>query len=247
MKSKFIRGPSYRRALQQKIFFTFFMGTEAGSAVGTSFAVYVRNSVIIAGTVTTTFLFFSILGAYSLARLRYRGKYFWSSYMLFTYLFPPVVLMIPMYLIMASLGLLNTLQAIIICHLTRTVPFSVWLLNGYFKTLPPDIEESAYLDGCGRLQALLRVVLPVALPGLVVAAIYSFTASWNDFIFAYILVDKPPLLPLSVAAMRIIKFEYVRWSSLMAAGIVSAAVPAALYMFIQKYVVQGLTAGAVKG
>jgi len=221
--------------------------SKAGSVAGTSFFLYVRNSLFISSLTTIINLCVSTLAAYSLARLRYRGKYLCSTIVLFTYLFPAVVLMVPIYIILASFSLTNTLEGVVIALSATSLPFTTWLLNGYFRTLPLDIEESALIDGCSQLGILVRIVLPISLPGLVVAAIFSFTQAWNNFLFAYILIDRPPLLPLSVASMRLIKFEYVEWSKLMAAGIVAAIVPVILYMSIQRYVVKGLTAGAVKG
>jgi len=205
------------------------------------------NSFIVASSVAFIGVLLSTFAAYSIARMKYRGKNVISVILLFAYLFPGVVLMAPIYLMFSTLNLLNTYHGLIIVHLAVNIPFATWILSGYFQGIPPELEEAAMVDGCSRLGAIFRMILPVSIPGIITAAIYIFTRSWDDLIFPMILFTEEDLYTLPLVSLNLIYGEYIKWGQLMAAAVTSAAVPAILYMYVQKYLVRGLTAGAVKG
>ena len=211
------------------------------------FGRYMLNSFIVASSVAFIGVLLSTFAAYSIARMKYRGKNVISVILLFAYLFPGVVLMAPIYLMFSTLNLLNTYHGLIIVHLAVNIPFATWILSGYFQGIPPELEEAAMVDGCSRLGAIFRMILPVSIPGIITAAIYIFTRSWDDLIFPMILFTEEDLYTLPLVSLNLIYGEYIKWGQLMAAAVTSAAVPAILYMYVQKYLVRGLTAGAVKG
>jgi multiple sugar transport system permease protein len=150
--------------------------------------------------------------------------------------------------VIANLGLYNTYWALILTYPTQLVPFATWLLMGYFRTIPKEIEESAMADGCSRLQILLRVVLPLSVPGLLSAGIFSFTLSWNEFLYALIFMSSGTMKTIPVGVVSdMIKADTLFWGSLMASAVLGSVPIAFLYSFFVKYYVSGLTAGAVKG
>jgi len=170
-----------------------------------------------------------------------------SGLILFTYVFPGTVLIAPIYLYVKSLGLSNSFAGVIFMELAGILPFISWLLMGYFQELPLEIEESALVDGCNRIQVLLKIVLPISLPGLVTAAIYAFVASWDAFIIPLVILEKRDLWTLPIVLRHMIYGEYIKWGQLNGVAVICAIVPAVLFGIIQKYIVRGLAAGAVKG
>ncbi|MBC7091656.1 MAG: carbohydrate ABC transporter permease [Nitrososphaeria archaeon] len=206
------------------------------------------NSAVTAIIVTLSSMFLGSLAAYNLARFNYKGKTYASLYILFAYVFPPFFLMIPLYIVINMLKLGDSLFGLIIAHLAYTLPFSTWILRGYFMNLPKDIEDSALVDGCSRFQTLWKIVLPISAPGLVTAAIFSFTLSWDDLIFALVILSSPNnyTLPLAIAFFMQ-GGEVYAWGELAASTILATIPPVALYLLIQKYVISGLTGGAIKG
>jgi multiple sugar transport system permease protein len=207
----------------------------------------VRNSLLVALTVASISVVIGSFAGYNLARFSYKGKKIASYYVVFAYVFPPFILMVPLMMTLSHLGLINTLHGLTLVHLAYTVPFSTYMLRGYFMGVPRDLEDAALIDGCSRLQALFRVVLPVAAPGLVTAAIFSFTLSWGDLIFALVTLNSVELYTLPVQTTFFLYGGEVVDPGLLAATIVvGGAVPVILYMIVQKYVVMGLIKGAVK-
>jgi multiple sugar transport system permease protein len=160
----------------------------------------------------------------------------------------PFFLMIPLNILINMIKLGDSLIGLILAHLAHTVPFSTWILRGYFMGMPKDIEDSALVDGCSRFQTLWRVVLPISAPGLVTATVFSFTLSWDDLIFALVILSKPRnyTLPLAIAFFMQ-GGEVYAWGELAASTILATFPPVILYLIIQKYVVSGLTGGAIKG
>jgi multiple sugar transport system permease protein len=206
------------------------------------------NSTVVALIVTALSMLIGCLAAYNLARFNYRGKSYVSLYILFAYVFPPFFLMIPLNIVINMIRLGDTLIGLILAHLAYTVPFSTWILRGYFMGMPKDIEDSALVDGCSRFQALWRVVLPISAPGLVTAAIFSFTLSWDDLIFALVILSKAENYTLPLAISLFMQGgEVYAWGELAASTILATIPPVALYLLIQKYVISGLTGGAIKG
>lgn len=205
------------------------------------------NSSIVALSVTILSVLLGSFSAYNLARFNYKGKNFASLYMLFAYVFPPFFLMIPLYIVINMMKLGNTLYGLILAHLAHTLPFSTWILRGYFMSMPKDLEDSALVDGCNRFQTLYRIVFPLSAPGLVTAAIFSFTLSWDDLIFALVILSSSEkyTLPLAIAFFMQ-GGEVYAWGELAASTILATIPPVLLYLLIQRYVISGLTGGAIK-
>ena len=212
-----------------------------------NFATNIRNSIIVAGAATTVSVFISSLAAYSLVRLKYRFRDTLGRIILFAYLTPSALLFIPLSVIIARLNLGNTLHGLIFVYLTFSTPLSTWLLMGYFRSIPADLEEAAMIDGASRLGALFRVVMPLVTPGLIAVSVFTFTGAWNELLLALIFITSPEKQTVPVAVSYLITGDVFRWGLIMA-GAVSAAVPVmTLYYLGQRFVVQGLAAGAVKG
>lgn len=211
------------------------------------FLVNVRNSLFVAGASTFVSVLFSAMAAYSLVRLKYLFRDWLGRLILFTYLTPGALLFIPLSVIVAQLQLGNTMHGLIFIYLTFAAPLSTWLLMGYFKSIPVDLEEQAMVDGATRIQAFFRILLPLSTPGLVAVSVFTFTAAWNELLFALIFITSPDLKTVPVAISYLITGDVFRWGLIMA-GSVSAAVPVmVLYYLAQRFVVQGLSAGALKG
>jgi len=190
----------------------------------------------------------SSLAGYNLARFVYPGKKFASSLILFAYVFPPFILMVPMTLILKRIGLTDSLFGLSIVHLAYTIPFATYMLSGYFMGIPRELDEAAMVDGCSRFQAFLRITLPLAAPGLVTVAIFSFVLSWGDVIFATVLINDVDkyTLPLHIGFF-LYGGEIVDPGALAATTIFAGLVPALLYLTVQRFVRMGIVAGAVKG
>ena len=212
-----------------------------------NFVLNIRNSLIVAALATVISVAISCFAAYSLVRLRYRYRDLLGRFILFTYLTPGALLFIPLSVIIARLQLGNTLHGLIFVYLTFAAPLSTWLLMGYFRSIPADLEEQAMVDGATRLLALWRIVLPLTAPGLIAVSVFTFTGAWNELLFALIFITSPKLQTVPVAVSYLITGDVFRWGLIMA-GSVSAAVPVmVLYYLGQRFVVQGLATGAVKG
>ena len=211
------------------------------------FLTNVRNSLIVASSATIISVFISCLAAYSLVRVRYRLRGWVGKLILFTYLTPSALLFIPLAVIIARLGLGNRLEGLVFVYLTFSAPLSTWLLMGFFRSIPIDLEEQAMVDGATRWQALTRILLPLATPGLIAVSVLTFTNAWNELLLALIFITSPSKQTVPVALQYLITGDVFRWGLIMA-GSVTAAVPVmVLYYLAQRFVVQGLAAGAVKG
>jgi multiple sugar transport system permease protein len=210
------------------------------------FLVNIRNSFVVASLATIVSVFISTLAAYSLTRLQYRGRIWVGRLILFSYLTPAALLFIPLAVIINRLQLGNTLHGLIFTYLTFAAPLSTWLLMGFFRSVPVDLEEQAMVDGATRLQALFRILLPVIAPGLVAVSVFTFTGAWNELLLALIFITSKDIRTIPVALQYLITGDVFRWGLIMA-GAVMAAVPIMLlYYLSQRFVVQGIGAGAVK-
>ncbi|MBN8977012.1 MAG: carbohydrate ABC transporter permease [Rhizobiales bacterium] len=213
----------------------------------TDYPRHFMNSVIVAVVAVLVTMVFSVMIAYAVTRQRIRGKKVIVGAMLYAYMFPPLLIAIPIFTIFARLGLSDTLTGLIASHLTLTLPLGVWFLWGFFKSMPFELEEAAMVDGCTRLGAFLRVVLPLALPGLITVAIFSFLLSWTDYTFALVMIgsDANKTLPVGLASM-VGSFD-LRWGEIMAGSTLIALPLFAAFALMSQYFIQGLGAGAVKG
>ncbi len=214
----------------------------------TDFPEWVKNTVIISVISTIVSVTCSVFIGYALARLRFPGSNFLGVGIFLAYLVPPTLLFLPLAQVVAGLGLYNTYWALILTYPTQLIPFASWLLMGYFRTIPKEIEESAMADGCTRLETLFRIILPLSAPGLLSAGIFCFTLCWNEFLYALIFMSSGPMKTIPVGTVSdLIKADTLFWGSLMASAVLGSFPIAILYSFFVKYYVSGLTAGAVKG
>ena len=214
----------------------------------TYFPRWALNTAIVAVVSTAISLFCSILAGYSLARLRFPGAS-WIGWAIFvTYLVPPTLLFLGMAKLIQSLVLYNNLWALILTYPTFLIPFCTWLLIGYFKGIPRELEESALVDGATRLQAMIRVVVPLALPGILSAGMFAFTLSWNEYLYSLIFMNDPVTKTIPVGVTQdLIRGDEFFWGQLMAAALLGSVPVALLYSFFVDHFVAGMTAGAVKG
>ena len=213
----------------------------------TDYAQQFKNSVLVALAVVVITLLLSIIIAYTVTRYRVPGKSIIVGSMLYAYMFPPLLLAIPMLSIFARMGLADNLLAVVLAHCTLTLPLGVWLFWGFFKSMPFDLEEAAMVDGCTRLGAFIRVVLPLSLPGIVTVAIFAFLLSWTDYVFSFVLVSSDSNKTLPVGLASILGTFDARWGELMAGATLIAAPLFVIFAFLSRYFIQGLAAGAVKG
>jgi multiple sugar transport system permease protein len=214
----------------------------------TFFPRWALNTAIVAVVSTAISLFCSILAGYSLARLRFPGAS-WIGWAIFvTYLVPPTLLFLGMAKLIQTLVLYNNLWALILTYPTFLIPFCTWLLIGYFKGIPRELEESALVDGATRLQAMVRVVVPLALPGILSAGMFAFTLSWNEYLYSLIFMNDPVTKTIPVGVTQdLIRGDEFFWGQLMAAALLGSVPVALLYSFFVDHFVAGMTAGAVKG
>ena len=211
------------------------------------FLINIRNSLIVASGTTLVAVFISSLCAYSLVRLKYRYRGLVGRLILLAYLTPASLLFIPLSVIVARLNLGNSLHGLMMVYLAFSVPFSTWLLMGYFKGIPPDLEEQAMVDGATRLGAMVRVLLPLAAPGLVAVGIFTFTGAWNELLLALIFITSEDKRTVPLGLQYLITGDVFLWGPIMAGAIFSALPVMILYFLAQRFMVQGLAAGAVKG
>jgi len=205
------------------------------------------NSLIISTSTVLVSLVIDILAGYALARLRFPGRNFIAKLLVYSYLVPSSLLFIPMFMIMSNVGIIDTRLGLIVTYLSFAVPFGTWLLFGYFTTIPREIEDAARIDGCSYFGVLRMVVVPLATPAIMVTAIFNFADSWNEFLYASVILTRRALrtAPLILPEFKV--GDAIRWGPLMAASLAMTVPAVVLFMFAQKYVVQGLSAGAVKG
>ena len=214
-----------------------------------SFGRYLMTSAIVAALSTVCAMALGTLAAYGLSRFRLRGQLDrrLSVWILSTRMFPPIVTAVPLFLMMRDLRLINTIASLVIVYTALNLPFVVWMMRGFFKELPRELEEAAMVDGDSRLGALVRVILPLVTPGLAATAVFCLIVSWNEFLLALILTqtDAAMTLPVGIAG-RVTQYE-IKWGVMSAAGIVAMLPILVFAMAVQRYLVRGLSLGAVKG
>ncbi len=213
----------------------------------TEFVSWYANSATVAISSTLLATAVGTIGAYALARLRFLGRGFMASATLITYLVPPSILFIPLYKQMQGLGMANSLAGLIAAYPSFTVPFVTWLLMGYFESIPEELEEAAMIDGATRFAAFYRIVLPLSAPGVLAAGLYAFTQAWNEFLYALVFITDGRLRTLPVGLASFITGDVYGWGFLMSGAVLTTLPVIAAYVYLQKYMVEGLTAGSVKG
>lgn len=210
------------------------------------FPLFVRNSALVAVGVTLLSIVVASLAAYAIARLRFKGKALVGRSIVVTYLLPPTLLFIPLFIVLNRLSLADSISGLIVAYLTFTVPFCTWMLIGYFRTIPMEMDEAARIDGATRLQTLWRVVLPLALPGLSVVALFAFTHAWNEFLYALVFVYSNSAKTFTAGLTGLIMGDVFIWGQLMASSVIAILPVLAIYVVAQRYIVEGLAAGGVK-
>jgi multiple sugar transport system permease protein len=214
----------------------------------TNFPRWFLNTMVVSITATALSLFCAVLIGYALARLRFPGGNFLGTGIFLAYLVPPTLLFLPLAQVIATLQLYNSYWALILTYPTQLIPFGAWLLMGYFRTIPREIEESAMIDGCSRIETLIKIILPLALPGVLSAGIFSFTLSWNEFLYALVFMSSGPMKTIPVGTVSdLIRADVLFWGSLMASAVLGSVPVAFIYSFFVESYVSGLTAGGVKG
>jgi multiple sugar transport system permease protein len=214
----------------------------------TEFWTWMKNSLIISVVATSVSLVIAVLAGYSLARLRFPGVSSFGTAVFITYLVPPTLLFLPLSQVVVWLGISDTIWALIVTYPTFLVPFSTWLLMGYFRTIPKEVEECALVDGASRMQTLTRIVLPMAVPGIVCVTLFGFTLTWNEFTYALTFVSQTANKTAVVGVTAdLIRGDIYYWGSLMAGAVVASLPIVVIYVWFLDYYVSGLTAGAVKG
>ena len=212
------------------------------------FARYFFNSMFVAVATVLLTLSVSVTAAYAFARFQFPGRKIMILAMLLVYMLPSIVLLVPLLVIFKTLGMINTYQSLILAETTHAVPFAVWLLTGAFAALPRELEEAALVDGCTPFQALLRIVLPLSLPGIIAAGLFVFIASWNNFLFAFMFTSGEDVRTLPVVTRFFVQGEAdFHWGIIMACAVLTTLPVAMLFLFFQRYLIGGLTAGSVKG
>lgn len=212
----------------------------------TDFPAYFQNSIVIAAAVTLSSLFVSITAAYGLSRFDIKGRNALIVGIFATQMFPQVLLIIPLYLVIFSLSLLDKVIGVVLGQLILVLPFQVWMLKGYFDNIPIDLDEAARIDGCSIPQRLLQVVLPVAAPGVMVAAFFSFVVSWGDYLIVSIISQSQRTATITLVMQRLSASLLVRWGDLAAVTVLTIVPTIILFSFVQNRLVEGLTAGAAR-
>jgi multiple sugar transport system permease protein len=212
----------------------------------TAYPDWLWNTIVVSVTSTFLSIFCSVLAAYAIERLRFRGSRYFGMSIFLAYLVPPSILFIPLAAMVYKLDLFDTRLALILTYPTFLIPFCTWLLMGYFKSIPIELEECALIDGASRLQILVRIILPLAVPGLISAGIFAFTLSWNEFIYALTFISSSEVKTVPVGVVtELVEGDVYHWGSLMAGALFGSLPVAILYSFFVEYYVSGLT-GAVK-
>ena len=226
----FVTSDNYRELIEEKDFLT-----------------NIKNSLIVAGSVTIVSLIISSFAAYSIVRFKYRFKGLIGRLILFAYLTPVSLLFIPLSIIVARLHLGNSLLGLVVVYLTFSIPLSTWLLSGYFRGVPAELEEQAMVDGSGRLGALFRILIPLSAPGLVAVAIFTFTGAWNELLLALIFITSEDKRTVPLGLNYLITGDVFLWGPIMAGAVLSSLPVIILYFLAQRFMVAGMTSGSVKG
>lgn len=233
------REPTFER-YRQVIFAT---GTDSAAVFRRS----MFNSMIVAGSVTAICVVIGSVAAYSFARMRFAGQGNLLYVLLISYMLPPIMLVVPLYTILGDLGLTNTLRGLILVYSALIMPFAVWIMRGYFQTIPSELEEAAMTDGCTRLGAFLRIIVPLSVPGLVATSLFCFLLAWEEFLIALIFTSSPQAKTIPVAIAEFTGRHAIDFGMMATGGVIAAIPPLLIALVFQRYLISGLSSGAVKG
>lgn len=208
---------------------------------------WLKNTLLVSAIAVLISTFFAVPAAYSLSRFKFKGRTFFIFAVLFTQMLPLVLLVIPIYVSFSHMSLNNTLNSLVILYAVITLPIGIWFLKGFFDGIPKELEESAVMDGCNRMHILIRIMLPLIVPGIVATATWSFIIAWDEYLFAYTLIDNESLYVVSVGLASYVGQYSTKWNEIMMGAVLGTLPIIIIFMFFQKYLVGGLTAGSVKG
>ena len=211
------------------------------------FMKYFKNSMYIALITSVLVVFLGILGGYALARLHFKGKNIMTEMFFFVYMFSGILLIVPLYKMLASIGLRNTREAVIICMIIQTLPTSIYMIRSYFETVPYELEEAGRVDGLSRMGIIFRIMTPLSIPGLISVFVYAFMIAWNDVLFASIFLDSPNKLTITIGLNSLFNTPDYIWGRMMAASLVTSLPIVIIYAFSQNLIKSGATEGGVKG
>lgn len=211
------------------------------------FMKYFKNSMYIALITSVLVVFLGILGGYALARLRFKGKNVMTEMFFFVYMFSGILLIVPLYKMLASIGLRNTREAVIICMIIQTLPTAIYMTRSYFETVPYELEEAGRVDGLLRMGIIFRIMTPLSIPGLISVFVYAFMIAWNDVLFASIFLDSPDKLTITIGLNSLFNTPDYIWGRMMAASLVTSLPIVIMYAFSQNLIKSGATEGGVKG
>lgn len=211
------------------------------------FMKYFKNSMYIALITSVLVVFLGIIGGYALARLRFKGKNVMTEMFFFVYMFSGILLIVPLYKMLASIGLRNTREAVIICMIIQTLPTAIYMTRSYFETVPYELEEAGRVDGLSRMGIIFRIMTPLSIPGLISVFVYAFMIAWNDVLFASIFLDSPDKLTITIGLNSLFNTPDYIWGRMMAASLVTSLPIVIMYAFSQNLIKSGATEGGVKG
>ena len=213
----------------------------------TGFMQFMMNSIYIsAGTILISTIV-GILAAYSMTRFNYKGRNLFAIFSLFAYMLPTILLVIPLYLLVVQLGLVNKLSGLVLAYVALCLPYCIWLLRSFFQTLPIELEESAFIDGAGRIRTLVEIVLPMMIPGIVATTVYSFTYVWNEYLFALVFINSDAKRTFPVGLESFVTSFDVYWEYILAGSIIVSIPAVIIFLTTQRSLIKGYGAGAVKG
>jgi multiple sugar transport system permease protein len=212
----------------------------------TGFPVFIRNSFVVAAGTTLIAAAGGLLGAFAITRMRFVGRATVARLIVVAYLLPPSLLFIPLFIVLQRLSLINSLPGLIVAYLTFSMPFSTWMLIGHIRTIPSELDEAARIDGASRLQVLLRVILPLTLPGLSVVCLFAFTNAWNEFLYALVYVYSSSTRTITAGLASLTMGDTFIWGQLMAASVLAIVPVLVIYLVAQRWLIAGLTSGSIK-
>lgn len=210
------------------------------------FLVYFKNSIVIVLGAMLLSTVVSCFAGYGVTRFQFKGRKTFMTFTLMTQMFPSIMLLIPYYKVLSVYGLKDTYIGMILVYVSFTIPFCSWMMAGFFRTIPIELDEAAIIDGCSRFRAFRQIILPLTLPGIASTAIYSFITGWNEYMFAQVLINDPGLKTVPIGIAELNGYYKIMWNDMMAASLISSIPLVLLFLFLQRSFISSLTAGAVK-